>query len=178
MLFIPVMQVYFTQKTHGQEKLKVYFTWSEIPVLWDEMASEEFDVTLVVWNWHSYIAQSVTLLEILLAHLWSKLSSGEAIENQSTQRSPDANICQHCCPNWKQTIWCRPTYIYVYRAGASATIHNNYVYRTNRRLQALSSPSSSFACKKKAQWAFGNIRINIFRQAWAFGQMDRTQTGS
>ncbi len=61
MLFIPVMQVYFTQKTHGQEKLKVYFTWSEIPVLWDEMVSEEFDATSVMWNWHSYIAQSSEL---------------------------------------------------------------------------------------------------------------------
>lgn len=96
--------------------------------------------------------KALTLLEILLTHPWSKLSFGKAIENQSTQCSPDANICQHCCPNWKQTIWCRPMYIYVYRAGASATIHNNYVWRVNHRL-ALSFPSSPFGSKKKAQWA-------------------------
>lgn len=121
--------------------------------------------------------KALTLLEILLTHPWRKLSFGKAIENQSTQCSPDANICQLCCPNWKQTIWCRPMYIYVYRAGASATIHNNYVRRANRRLLASSSPSFPFGSKKEAQWAFRNTCINIIRQAWALGQMDRTQTG-
>lgn len=39
-------------------------------------------------------------------------------------------------------------------------------------------PPPRLHARKKAQRAFRNTHINIFRQAWAFGQMDRTQTGS